>query len=992
MSETDVHAMSLAERAEQVTASLPEEARGALDPVLLRLVGVALDREESPVQREVPLEALLTIPGAAGLLEAWSRTDVILSAPGTEGVRTVRLASAELIGSWARLQKWVGAHQPLLVAREKIRLAALLWTGEKGATGYLLPDGPLLELAAGVTSAFAGDLTCREAAFIEASLFAAAERKTAAESTRLARVRRTRLVALVVAAAVGLEFVAVCIERWRSYDLQQRADAEMETARRRATEEAARSRREAEARLRRERELARQRLDRAAAKEKAEVLLRELSDRPTAAALGAVELASGFSEETVPSSVRYCLMAALQHARERWVLPQPVRGPGAVAVAPDGTRLAACLADGRLYVFGLDAQVLWGPTDVRGEPAAAVAFSPDGSLACASPSGSLALWNPRGSPMPAPMRDEVSVPPADFSVPRPRVPGSPPQGRPALFSLLSSVGGQDDALQVRRLESTAWVTCAAWSSDGRRLALAGEHGIAHVYAPGAVRQPLRLRSPAGSVQRLALGPDGRSVAVASSRQLRVWQDDGLTHRETATRGDILALAFDGSGGRLLFVDEWYGPRAWPLDGAPPESPWQTSLGLNAAAIAPAAERVVLATKEVMQVCDLAGQGLLPEAKVRLEYGTRLVSDASNRVVVSISRDNTARVLDFRLPGGYAPQMRHRGGALSVAFHPSGKLLASSGADGCVRLWDGHGNPAGGPFSHTGKALHHVAFSADGKQLLAVSETDRSYCFWDLSGRKLNSGMAAPAACNRKPFRDTPCPLVPSPDGRYLASIGETYRTTICPISGGTDWTVASLRGADSDVVAFAPSGKALAIAKNSGFLQVFSRSGRLLGRVPYLSDTFFSALAFSPDEKRLACGGRGGLHLWRLGEERLGSTLDTGLASALCVAFSPDGSLVASGWDDNLLRIWDIDGNQVVPPIGYATDRTYRSSEDRTYRVSREGVMCVAWSPDGRRLATAESDGPVHVWDLDLASCLRTAAERVHAHSEALNTQGQVRR
>jgi Tol biopolymer transport system component len=65
------------------------------------------------------------------------------------------------------------------------------------------------------------------------------------------------------------------------------------------------------------------------------------------------------------------------------------------------------------------------------------------------------------------------------------------------------------------------------------------------------------------------------------------------------------------------------------------------------------------------------------------------------------------------------------------------------------------------------------------------------------------------------------------------------------------------------------------------------------------------------------------------------------------VAWSPDGRRIASGSRDNTVQVWDAaNGGNVF-----------------TYRGHSEPVTAVAWSPDGRRIASAGDDKTVQVWD-----------------------------
>lgn len=117
----------------------------------------------------------------------------------------------------------------------------------------------------------------------------------------------------------------------------------------------------------------------------------------------------------------------------------------------------------------------------------------------------------------------------------------------------------------------------------------------------------------------------------------------------------------------------------------------------------------------------------------------------------------------------------------------------------------------------------------------------------------------------------------------------------------------------------------------------------------------------SPDGSTLASGGRGGsVSLWDLATSRVRSRLAghrttpyfDGVvrqnAMIWTVAFSPDGTLLASGADDMSIILWDVKSGRPV----------------RTLAGHKHGVRSLAFTPDGKKLASGSADTTVRLWDI----------------------------
>jgi Tol biopolymer transport system component len=115
------------------------------------------------------------------------------------------------------------------------------------------------------------------------------------------------------------------------------------------------------------------------------------------------------------------------------------------------------------------------------------------------------------------------------------------------------------------------------------------------------------------------------------------------------------------------------------------------------------------------------------------------------------------------------------------------------------------------------------------------------------------------------------------------------------------------------------------------------------------------SVAFSPDGTMLASGNSDHpVHLWRLtGRFRRGGTILTGDTDVLSVAFSPDGSMLATGNCHKTVRLWDIGTRTCVATL-----------------TGHSGwVHSVAFSADGSTLATGSSDHTVRLWDTHTRTC-----------------------
>jgi WD40 repeat protein len=194
----------------------------------------------------------------------------------------------------------------------------------------------------------------------------------------------------------------------------------------------------------------------------------------------------------------------------------------------------------------------------------------------------------------------------------------------------------------------------------------------------------------------------------------------------------------------------------------------------------------------------------------------------------------------------------------------------------------------------------------------------------------------------------------SPDGRRLVSGGDDRLVKVWDWRTGKE--VLSLEGHTASVqsVAYSPDGTRIASASgrydgqanlHPGEAKVWdAQTGREL--LTLRGDAHgLNCVAFSPDGKLLACGGDGNLTVWDglTGQQLLSFPAHDD--SIVGVAFSPDGQAIATASYDKTVKPWETgSGKHLLSFLGH-----------------KARVTCVVFSPDGKRLASEGDDRTIRV-------------------------------
>jgi WD40 repeat protein/serine/threonine protein kinase len=290
---------------------------------------------------------------------------------------------------------------------------------------------------------------------------------------------------------------------------------------------------------------------------------------------------------------------------------------------------------------------------------------------------------------------------------------------------------------------------------------------------------------------------------------------------------------------------------------------------------------------------------------------------------------------------------------TVCFSPDGTLLFAAIDDGTIRVWDFPSRRELAPFQtftgnfgrHPFSRHHAVAVSPDGR-LLAAGGPNKDIQLWDIRSRKKLPALIG--------HTDTIRDLHFAPDSLTLASASRDGTIRLWDTRTNSLREIASLKhGREALRAVFSPDGRMLATSGMERYVRFWGLStGAMPCELPppIEGSGWVFALAFSPDGKFLATSSNGGslVPLWDTVSHTLAATLPGELNLTEDLAFSTDGSKIASGGEDFNITVWD------------RTD----PRNQLTLQGHKGEVYSVAFSRDGNILVSGSTDGTVKLWDV----------------------------
>jgi len=469
----------------------------------------------------------------------------------------------------------------------------------------------------------------------------------------------------------------------------------------------------------------------------------------------------------------------------------------------------------------------------------------------------------------------------------------------------------------------------AFSPDGSTIASGSEWGTVKLWEIDGSGTPFQSFSGQNQneVYALAFSPDGQEIAVGAfgNDALKLWNvSDGKLLRTLKGRMDgVNSVIFSQDGQTLILGTNNSGVQLWRISDGAYLRTIGKSVQIISIAISPDGQTLA------------AFNGGLPITLWRISDGT-LIRNLNIKGVRMSGQGN----ISFNKNGQtLALAMNFFDNDIAIWQASDGSLLKSL-------EWGDH------------DFISSISYSPDGK-ILASGSANGKINLWNVRDGKLLTTLENPAGVNS---------LVFSPDNRILASESQSKNGSgsientirLWMVSDGTllkSWDINYWTGS----LAFSPGGQILASGSSDGVVRLWNVKDGTLIRNLVGHTNAVNSLAFSQDGKILASDSQDQtIRVWNIPDGQLLKILKINSPFINNTVFSPiDDNLLSA--EENTIILWDPIKGEII----------------KTFITDKWRIFYATFSPDGKMLVSINNYNVMQIWNVEDGALLLTLNENI---------------
>ena len=479
-------------------------------------------------------------------------------------------------------------------------------------------------------------------------------------------------------------------------------------------------------------------------------------------------------------------------------------------------------------------------------------------------------------------------------------------------------------------------TSLAFSQDGKKLAAGNRSGVIMLWDVETGDVLHLFEGHTDQVNSLAFSPDGKKIASGSSDEtVRLW---------------------DVESGAEIQISRWHDDAVQTVEFSPDGETIASSSLDNTLILQRAVDRV-----QRHEITSLT------------HYVNHLTFSPDSQTLASISWYGTIHswnvltgIQKFSIDG-------HFNSVNSLAFGPNGSKLVSGGRDTYLHLWDTNTGTHQQNLTTYTDVINSIAFSPDGNTIASGSE-DGVMLLWDAHTKQVNDvtidvegvvesvafssdgSTVAGAVIYGNPnassihYRNSDIKLFDVDTGEELHTI-TAYNAPIVPTSV-TERSKPGMHSSPVRCIAISPNGDMLASGSYDRTVRLWDMKTGVHLRLLAERVRTIKNLVFSPDGNMLAgVNYSDEMFLWDVAN---GMQRTLNIDNVNSLAFSQDGVLAIGGYQT--IGLWNVASDTLI----------------HTFTADKHYIDTIAFSPDGSTLASAGSDGTILLWDTSDLTLINT--------------------